>query len=59
MIPMSVSNEDLNDFHQFALSERYENASDATELKNPISQMSGKTPVLKDLEQYFFALSQF
>lgn len=32
---------------------------DATELKNPISQMSGKSPVLKDSEQYFFALSQF
>lgn len=32
---------------------------DATELKNPISQMSGKAPVLKDSEQYFFALSKF
>ncbi len=32
---------------------------DATELKNPISQVSGKTPVLKDSEQYFFALSKF
>jgi len=32
---------------------------DATELKNPLSQMSGKAPVLKDSEQYFFALSKF
>ena len=32
---------------------------DATELKNPISQVSGKAPVLKDSEQYFFALSKF
>ncbi len=32
---------------------------DATELKNPISQVSGKTPLLKDSEQHFFALSQF
>ncbi len=32
---------------------------DATELKNPISQVSGKAPVMKDSEQYFFALSQF
>ena len=32
---------------------------DATELKNPISQVSGKKPVLKDSEQYFFALSKF
>jgi len=32
---------------------------DATELKNPISQVSGKPPVTKDSEQHFFALSQF
>ncbi len=32
---------------------------DATELKNPISQVSGQPPVLKDSEQYFFALSKF
>lgn len=32
---------------------------DATELKNPISQVSGKAPILKDSEQYFFALSKF
>jgi len=32
---------------------------DATELKNPISQVSGTTPELKDSEQYFFALGQF
>jgi len=32
---------------------------DATELKDPISQVSGKAPVLRDSEQHFFALSQF
>lgn len=32
---------------------------DATELKNPISQVSGKAPILRDSEQYFFALSKF
>lgn len=32
---------------------------DATELKNPISVMSGSTPVEKDSEQYFVKLSDF
>lgn len=32
---------------------------DATELKEPISQVSGATPELRDSEQHFFALSQF
>lgn len=32
---------------------------DATELKEPYSVVSGAKPVLKDSEQYFFALSQF
>lgn len=32
---------------------------DATELKNPISQVSSTVPELRDSEQYFFALSQF
>jgi len=32
---------------------------DATDLKDPISQVSGATPELRDSEQYFFALSQF
>jgi len=32
---------------------------DATELANPISQLSGSAPVLKDSEQYFFALGHF
>ncbi len=32
---------------------------DATELTNPVSQVSGSTPELRDSEQYFFALSQF
>jgi len=31
---------------------------DATELKSPISQVSGQQPVLRDSEQHFFALSQ-
>ena len=31
----------------------------ATELKEPVSQVSGTTPELRDSEQYFFALSQF
>lgn len=32
---------------------------EATELKEPISQVSGSAPELRDSEQYFFALSQF
>ncbi len=32
---------------------------DATALKEPISQVSGTTPELRDSEQYFFALSAF
>lgn len=32
---------------------------DATELKEPVSQVSGATPELRDSEQYFFALSRF
>jgi len=32
---------------------------DATELKNPISQVSGNKPIRKESEQYFFALSKF
>jgi len=32
---------------------------DATELKNPISQVSGTEPELRDSEQHFFALSEF
>ncbi|MBX2836024.1 MAG: methionine--tRNA ligase [Gammaproteobacteria bacterium] len=32
---------------------------DATELKNPISQMSNTTPELKDSEQYFLSLAEF
>ncbi len=32
---------------------------DATALKEPISQVSGTTPELRDSEQYFFALSTF
>jgi len=32
---------------------------DATELKEPVSQISGGTPELRDSEQYFFALSRF
>ena len=32
---------------------------DATELKDPISQVSGSTPELRDSEQYFFALGHF
>lgn len=32
---------------------------DPTDLKNPISQVSGTTPVLKDSEQYFFKLGDF
>ena len=32
---------------------------DATELKDPISQVSGTTPELRDSEQHFFALSEF
>ena len=32
---------------------------EATELKDPVSQVSGTTPELRDSEQYFFALSQF
>ncbi len=32
---------------------------DATELKEPVSQVSGATPELRDSEQHFFALSQF
>ena len=31
----------------------------ATELKEPVSQVSGTTPELRDSEQHFFALSQF
>ena len=31
---------------------------DATELKNPVSQVSGSTPVTRESEQYFFALSK-
>jgi len=32
---------------------------DATDLKEPISQVSGTTPELRDSEQHFFALSKF
>jgi len=32
---------------------------DATELKDPISQVSGSVPELRDSEQHFFALSEF
>ena len=32
---------------------------DATELKEPVSVVSGTTPVRRDSEQYFFALSQY
>lgn len=32
---------------------------DATELKDPVSVVSGSTPVEKDSEQYFFALSEY
>ncbi|NND92673.1 MAG: methionine--tRNA ligase [Granulosicoccus sp.] len=32
---------------------------DATELADPISQVSGTTPELRDSEQYFFALGKF
>jgi len=32
---------------------------DATELKDPVSQVSGSTPETRDSEQYFFALSEF
>jgi methionyl-tRNA synthetase len=32
---------------------------DPTELKNPVSAISGATPVKKDSEQYFFRLSDF
>lgn len=32
---------------------------DATELKNPVSVVSGSTPVERDSEQYFFALSDY
>ncbi len=32
---------------------------DPTELKNPVSAVSGATPVKKDSEQYFFKLSDF
>lgn len=32
---------------------------DSTELKNPVSAVSGATPVEKDSEQYFFKLSDF
>jgi len=32
---------------------------EATELKDPVSQVSGTRPELRDSEQYFFALSQF
>ena len=32
---------------------------DATELKNPVSQVSGTEPELRDSEQHFFALSEF
>ncbi len=32
---------------------------DATELKDPVSQVSGATPELRDSEQYFFALGNF
>lgn len=32
---------------------------EATELKEPVSQVSGTAPELRDSEQYFFALSQF
>ncbi len=32
---------------------------DATELKEPYSVMSGSKPVLRDSEQYFFALSKY
>ncbi len=32
---------------------------DATELKSPVSQVSGATPEIRDSEQHFFALSTF
>ncbi len=32
---------------------------DSTELKNPVSAVSGATPIEKDSEQYFFKLSDF
>ena len=32
---------------------------DATELKNPVSVVSGSTPIERDSEQYFFALSDY
>ncbi len=32
---------------------------DSTELKNPVSAISGATPIEKDSEQYFFKLSDF
>lgn len=32
---------------------------DATDLKEPVSQVSGTTPELRDSEQYFFALGNF
>jgi len=32
---------------------------DATELKDPVSQVSGSVPELRDSEQHFFALSEF
>jgi len=32
---------------------------DATELKDPVSQVSGSKPELRDSEQHFFALSEF
>ncbi len=32
---------------------------DSTELKNPVSAVSGATPIEKDSEQYFFKLSHF
>lgn len=32
---------------------------DATELKNPISQVSGATPVVRDSDQHFFQLGNF
>lgn len=32
---------------------------DATELRNPVSQVSGATPEIRDSEQYFFQLGNF
>lgn len=32
---------------------------DATELKNPVSQVSGATPVVRDSDQHFFQLGNF